>query len=95
MGASFFKKKVCCGVIKLNSLIYIVWDGRVETDSGKSYLPLLMPNNNNPSGSPLTHKKYTLAFKTECVRQMAAGARQTDVARAHSLLSALLGRWQR
>ncbi|MBO3273136.1 hypothetical protein [Hymenobacter defluvii] len=47
-----------------------------------------MPDNNNPSGSPLTRKKYTSAFKAECVRQEAAGARQTDVARAQ-------GRWQR
>lgn len=34
-----------------------------------------------PSGSPLTRKKYTPAFKAEFVRQVAAGARQTDVAR--------------
>ena len=33
-------------------------------------------------------------FKAECVRQVAAGARQTDVARAQGILSALLGRWQ-
>ena len=33
-------------------------------------------------------------FKAECVRQVAAGARQTDVARAQGLSSALLGRWQ-
>ena len=54
-----------------------------------------MPDNSNPSGSPLTRKKYTPAFKAECVRQVAAGARQTDVARAQSLSPALLGRWQR
>lgn len=45
------------------------------------------------SGLPLTHKKYTPAFKEECVRQAAAGARQTDVARAQGLSPALLGRW--
>ena len=38
-----------------------------------------MPDKTNPSGSPLTRKKYTPAFKAECVRQIAAGARQTDV----------------
>ena len=54
-----------------------------------------MPGNNNPSGPPLTRKKYTPAFKAECVRQVAAGARQTDVARAQGLFAALLGRWQR
>jgi transposase len=54
-----------------------------------------MPANSNPSGSPLTCNKYTLAFKAECVRQVAAGARQTDVARAQALSPALLGRWQR
>jgi transposase len=54
-----------------------------------------MPDNSNPSGSPLTRKKYTPAFKAECVRQVAAGARQTDVARAQGLSPALLGRWQR
>jgi len=47
------------------------------------------------SGLPLTRKKYTPAFKAECVRQVAAGARQTDVARAQGLSPALLGRWQR
>ena len=36
----------------------------------------------NPSGVPATRKKYTPAFKAECVRQVAAGARQTDVTRA-------------
>ncbi|TVT39288.1 transposase [Hymenobacter setariae] len=50
-----------------------------------------MPDKTLPSGSPLTRKKYTPAFKAECVRQVAAGARQTDMARAQ----ALLGRWQR
>ena len=47
------------------------------------------------SGSPATRKKYTPAFKAECVRQVAAGARQTDVARAQGISAALLGRWQR
>ena len=34
-------------------------------------------------------------FKAECVRQVAAGARQSDVARAQGISPALLGRWQR
>jgi transposase len=54
-----------------------------------------MPDNSNPSGPPPTRKKYTPAFKTECVRQVAAGARETDVARAQGLSPALLGCWQR
>lgn len=54
-----------------------------------------MPDKTLPSGSPLPRKKYTPAFKAECVRQVAAGARQTDVARAQGLSPALLGRWQR
>lgn len=33
------------------------------------------------SGSLLTRKKYTPAFKAECVRRVAAGIRQTEVAR--------------
>ena len=49
----------------------------------------------NPGVLPATRKKYMPAFKAECVRQVAAGARQTDVARAQGLLPALLGRWQR
>ena len=49
----------------------------------------------NPGGLPATRKKYTPAFKAECVRQVAAGARQSDVARAQGLSPALLGRWQR
>ncbi|MCR5890372.1 transposase [Hymenobacter sp. J193] len=49
----------------------------------------------NPSGLLTTRKKYTPAFKGECVRQVAAGARQTDVARAQGISPALLGRWQR
>ena len=49
----------------------------------------------NPGGLPATRKKYTSAFKAECVRQVAAGARQTDVARAQGISPALLGRWQR
>ncbi len=39
-----------------------------------------MPDNTILSGPPLTRKKYTPAFKSECVRQVAAGARQTDAA---------------
>lgn len=46
-------------------------------------------------GQFVTRKKYTPAFKAECVRQVAAGARQTDVARAQGISPALLGRWQR
>ena len=49
----------------------------------------------NPGGLPTTRKKYSPAFKAECVRQVAAGAWQTDVARAQSISPALLGRWQR
>jgi len=44
---------------------------------------------------PATRRNYTPAFKAECVRQVAAGARQTDVARAQGVSPALLGRWQR
>lgn len=43
----------------------------------------------NPGGSPFNRKKYTPAFKTECVRQVAAGARQSDVARAQGISPAL------
>jgi len=46
-------------------------------------------------GPPVPRKKYTPAFKAECVRQVAAGARQSEVARAQGLSPALLGRWQR
>jgi transposase len=49
----------------------------------------------NPVGVPTTRKKYSPAFKAECVRQVAAGARQSDVARAQGISPALLGRWQR
>ena len=49
----------------------------------------------NPGGAPSTRKKYTPAFKAECVRQVAAGARQSDAARAQGISPALLGRWQR
>jgi transposase len=49
----------------------------------------------NPGGAPTARKKYTPAFKAECVRQVAAGARQSDVARSQGLSPALLGRWQR
>ena len=38
----------------------------------------------NPGGAPSIRKKYTPAFKAECVRQVAAGARQSDAARAGS-----------
>jgi transposase len=54
-----------------------------------------MPDNSNPSDSSLTRKKYTPAFKAECVRQVTVGARQADVARAQGLSPALLSRWQR
>ena len=46
----------------------------------------------NPGGLPATRKKYTPAFKAECVRQVAAGARQSDAARAQGISPALLGR---
>ena len=54
-----------------------------------------MTEKSNPGGAPSTRKKYTPAFKAECVRQVAASARQSDVARAQGLSPALLGRWQR
>jgi transposase len=54
-----------------------------------------MPDKTLPGGSPLTRKKYTPTFRAECVRQVAAGAQQTDMARAQGLALALLGRWQR
>lgn len=44
---------------------------------------------------PATRKKYTPAFKAEYMRQVAAGAWQSDVARAHGISPALLGRWRR
>jgi hypothetical protein len=53
-----------------------------------------MPNNSNPSGPPLIRKKYTPAFKAECVHQVAAGTRQTDVTRAQGGLRALSTRPQ-
>ena len=43
----------------------------------------------NPGGLPTTRKKYTPAFKAECVRQVAAGARQNYVARVQGIS------WQR
>ena len=54
-----------------------------------------MTEHSNPGGKPSTRKKYTSAFTAECVRQVAAGARQSDVARAQGISPALLGRWQR
>ena len=36
----------------------------------------------NAGGLPATRKKYSPVFKAECVRQVAAGARQSGVARA-------------
>jgi transposase len=44
-----------------------------------------MPDKITPSGPPLNRKKYTPAFKAECVRYVAAGARQTDAARRTNL----------
>ncbi len=41
-------------------------------------------------GQPATRKKYAPAFKAECIRQVAVGARQTDVARAQGISPALL-----
>ena len=49
----------------------------------------------NPGDLPATCEKYTSTFKEECVRQMAAKVRQSDVARAQGISPALLGRWQR
>lgn len=66
------------------------WSSKI--DSAKAYLPRPMLDKMIPSGSPPTRKKYTPAFKDECVRQVAAGARQTDVAHAQGLSPALLGR---
>lgn len=54
-----------------------------------------MPANKLTDGQPVLRKKYTPAFKAECVRQVAAGARPSDVARAQGISPALLGRWQR
>ncbi len=54
-----------------------------------------MTEKSNLGGVSSTRKKYTPAFKVECVRQVAAGARQSDVARAQGIPPALLGRCQR
>jgi transposase len=48
----------------------------------------------NLGGLAATSKKYTPAFKAKCVRHVAAGTRQSDVARAQGISPALLGRWQ-
>jgi transposase len=50
--------------------------------------------NENPQCGA-SRKKYTAAFKVECVRQVAVGARQSDVARAQGISPALLGYGQR
>jgi transposase len=67
----------------------------VKIDSGKSYFALLMSTKMISSGRPLTREKYMPAFKTERVRLVVAGARQTDVAWAQGLSPTLRGRWQR
>ena len=46
----------------------------------------------NPGGLPATRKKYPPAFRTERVRQVAAGTRQSDVAHDQGISPALLGR---
>jgi len=56
---------------------------------------LPITENLNPGGLPTPCKRYTPAFKAKYVQQGAAGARQTDVARAQGILPTLLGRWQR
>ena len=48
----------------------------------------------NPGGLPTTRRKYKPAFKAECMRQVTASARQTDVARIQGISPALLGQWQ-
>ena len=53
-----------------------------------------MTDRSNLGGVSSTRKKYTPAFKAEGVRQVAAGTRQSDVARAQDISPALLGRWQ-
>ena len=45
----------------------------------------------HPGGLSITRKKYTPTFNAECARQVAAGARQSDVARAEGISPALLG----
>ena len=47
------------------------------------------------SPAPVSRRKYPAAFKAECVRQVSAGARRADVARAHGVSPTLLARWQR
>jgi transposase len=51
-----------------------------------------MTEKNPVGGQPATRRKYTPTFKAECVRQVVAGARQTDVARAQGISPALLDR---
>ena len=46
----------------------------------------------NPGGLPITRKKYKPAYKAEYVRQVAAGARQTDVTRAQGFSPAFCRR---
>ncbi|OUJ69893.1 helix-turn-helix domain-containing protein [Hymenobacter crusticola] len=51
-----------------------------------------MIDKSTADSSAATYMKYTPAFKAYFVRQVAAGARQSDVACAQGIL---LGRWQR
>jgi transposase len=53
-----------------------------------------MPERKPTDDRPVSRKKYASAFKAECVRQVAAGARQSDVAYAQGISPTLLGRWQ-
>lgn len=50
-----------------------------------------MTEKQNPSGLPTTRKKCTPAFKADCVRQVAAGVRRTNLARSQGISLALLG----
>ena len=43
----------------------------------------------NPGRLPITRQKHTPALKADCVRKVAAGARQIDMARAQGISPAL------
>lgn len=44
-----------------------------------------MPEKKATDGQPGPCRKYTPAFQAECVHQVVAGARQSDVARAQGI----------
>lgn len=66
----------------------------LELDENGFSMLLNLQLHKAPANVPI-RKKYPLSLREQCIKQVAAGQRQADVAREHGISPALVSRWCR